>query len=42
MYIENHGEMSFTNIKNSDTGVLKLKKRSWTSKVNIIFNLYYL
>ena len=33
MYIENHGEMNFTNIENSDVGVMKLKKRSWTNKV---------
>jgi hypothetical protein len=32
MYIENSGEMSFTNVKTSDTGILKLKKRSWTNK----------
>lgn len=30
--MDNHGEMTFTNLTNNDTGVLTLKKRGWNNK----------
>jgi hypothetical protein len=32
MYVDNHGEMTFTNLTNNETGVLNLKKRGWNNK----------
>ncbi len=32
MYVENFGEMPFSNAKTGDTGELNLKKRGWTGK----------
>ena len=32
MYLENHGEMNYTNLKTNETGVLRLKKRGWNNK----------
>lgn len=32
MYIDNHGEMTFTNLTNNETAVLNLKKRGWNGK----------
>ena len=31
-YVDNHGEMTFTNLTTNDTGVLNLKKRGWNNK----------
>lgn len=32
MYVDNHGEMNFTNLTTNDTAVLNLKKRGWNNK----------
>lgn len=32
MYVDNHGEMNFTNLTTNETAVLNLKKRGWNNK----------
>ena len=32
MYVDNHGEMTFTNLTTNETAVLNLKKRGWNNK----------
>lgn len=32
MYVDNHGEMTFTNLTTNETAILNLKKRGWNGK----------